>query len=79
MALAMAAAWLPGRHAIALIFGVPVWTTTHGGYTLALANNEVYYRDVLNGSPGAVWTGRRPVAMVGFRQSSHRGHARARG
>ena len=39
------------------IFGVPVWTTTHGGYTLALANNEVYYRDVLNGSPGAVWTG----------------------
>jgi hypothetical protein len=41
-----------------LIFGVPVWTTTHGGYTLALANNEVYYRDVLNGPPGRVWTGR---------------------
>ena len=32
-------------------------TTTHGGYTLALANNEVYYRDVLNGPPGRVWTG----------------------
>jgi 4-amino-4-deoxy-L-arabinose transferase-like glycosyltransferase len=41
----------------ALIFGEPVWTTTHGGYTFALANNEVYYRDVLNGPPGAVWTG----------------------
>ncbi len=41
----------------ALIFGEPVWTTTHGGYTLALANNEVYYRDVLNGPPGGVWTG----------------------
>jgi 4-amino-4-deoxy-L-arabinose transferase-like glycosyltransferase len=41
----------------ALIFGEPVWTTTHGGYTLALANNEVYYRDVLNGPPGSVWTG----------------------
>jgi 4-amino-4-deoxy-L-arabinose transferase-like glycosyltransferase len=40
-----------------LIFGEPVWTTTHGGYTLALANNEVYYRDVLNGPPGGVWTG----------------------
>jgi 4-amino-4-deoxy-L-arabinose transferase-like glycosyltransferase len=40
-----------------LIFGEPVWTTTHGGYTLALANNEVYYRDVLNGPPGAVWMG----------------------
>ena len=41
----------------ALIFGEPVWTTTHGGYTLALANNEVYYRDVLNGPPGSVWMG----------------------
>jgi hypothetical protein len=40
-----------------LVFGEPVWTTTHGGYTLALANNETYYRDVLNGPPGRVWTG----------------------
>jgi 4-amino-4-deoxy-L-arabinose transferase-like glycosyltransferase len=40
-----------------LIFGEPVWTTTHGGYTLALANNPVYYRDVLHGPPGRVWTG----------------------
>ena len=39
-------------------FGEPVWTTTHGGYTLALANNPVYYRDVLHGPPGRVWTGR---------------------
>ncbi len=37
--------------------GEPIWTTTHGGYTLALANNPVYYRDVLNGPPGRVWTG----------------------
>ncbi len=43
------------RNAIAL--GEPVWTTTHGGYTLALANNPEYYHDVLNGPPGAVWTG----------------------
>ncbi len=40
-----------------LVMGEPVWTTTHGGYTLALANNEVYYRDVLHGSPGGVWAG----------------------
>ena len=40
------------------VFGEPVWTTTHGGYTLALANNPVYYADVLNGPPGAVWSGR---------------------
>jgi 4-amino-4-deoxy-L-arabinose transferase-like glycosyltransferase len=38
-----------------LAFGEFVWTTTHGGYTLALANNEDYYRDVLDGPPGAVW------------------------
>ncbi len=41
----------------ARVFGEPVWTTTHGGYTLALANNPEYYRNVLNGPPGAVWTG----------------------
>ncbi len=40
-----------------LVFGEPVWTTTHGGYTLALANNPVYYKEVLNGPPGAVWSG----------------------
>lgn len=38
-----------------LVLGEFVWTTTHGGYTLALANNPDYYRDVLNGPPGAVW------------------------
>jgi 4-amino-4-deoxy-L-arabinose transferase-like glycosyltransferase len=38
-------------------FGEPIWTTTHGGYTLALANNPVYYREVLAGPPGRVWTG----------------------
>ena len=40
-----------------LQFGEPIWTTTHGGYTLALANNPVYYREVLDGPPGRVWTG----------------------
>jgi hypothetical protein len=41
----------------AAVFGEPVWTTTHGGYTLALANNPVYYDEVVHGPPGAVWTG----------------------
>jgi hypothetical protein len=41
----------------ARVLGDPVWTTTHGGYTLALANNPVYYADVLDGPPGAVWSG----------------------
>jgi hypothetical protein len=40
-----------------IVLGDSIWTTTHGGYTLALANNPVYYREVLDGPPGRVWTG----------------------
>ena len=36
--------------------GSPIWTTTHGGYTLALANNPAYYADVLDGEL-PVWRG----------------------
>lgn len=43
------------RNARAL--GTPIWTTTHGGYTLYLANNPEYYADVLNGPLDAVWQG----------------------
>lgn len=52
--LAVLAPWAV-RNAAAV--GEPVWTTTHGGYTLFLANNPVYYAEVVNGPPGAVWTG----------------------
>jgi 4-amino-4-deoxy-L-arabinose transferase-like glycosyltransferase len=57
LALSLGTALVPWMVRNALVFGVPVWTTTHGGYTLALANNQVYYRDVLDGPPGRVWTG----------------------
>jgi hypothetical protein len=43
------------RNQIAL--GRPVLTTTHGGYTLLLANNPVFWREVVAG-PNAVWEGR---------------------
>lgn len=39
------------------VLGEAVWTTTHGGYTLALANNPIYYDEVVDGPPGAVWQG----------------------
>ena len=45
-------AWRNARY-----LGEPVWSTTHGGYTLALANNPAYYADVLDGPPGAIWSG----------------------
>lgn len=53
-ALLIAAPWAARN---ARVFGEPVLTTTHGGYTLALANNPVYYREVVDGPPGAVWSG----------------------
>lgn len=40
-----------------MVVGGPIVTTTHGGYTLALANNPAYYADVLDGPPNAVWSG----------------------
>lgn len=58
IALVVAIALAPWAIRNYWVFEKPVWTTTHGGYTLALANNEVYYHEVLDGPPGAVWTGR---------------------
>ena len=48
----------------ARIWGEPIWTTTHGGYTLALANNPAYYADVLHGPPDAVWSGPHQDAWI---------------
>jgi hypothetical protein len=58
LAATIAAVLAPWAIRNAWVLGEPVWTTTHGGYTLALANNEPYYRDVLRGASGSVWTGR---------------------
>jgi hypothetical protein len=58
LAIATLAMLAPWAWRNARVFGEPIWTTTHGGYTLALANNPVYYADVLDGPPGAVWSGK---------------------
>ena len=39
-----------------MVFGRPIVTTTHGGYTLWLANNPVYYSEVIEGHE-PVWNG----------------------
>ena len=36
-------------------FGRPIVTTTHGGYTLLLANNPEFYQWLRSGSWGSVW------------------------
>jgi 4-amino-4-deoxy-L-arabinose transferase-like glycosyltransferase len=55
--LTIALVLLPWMIRNLMVLGAPIWTTTHGGYTLALANNPVYYEEILNGPPGRVWTG----------------------
>lgn len=39
----------------ALLFGRPIVTTTHGGYTLWLGNNEEFYGFLTQAQWGAVW------------------------
>ena len=38
-----------------LLFGKPIFTTTHGGYTLLLGNNPDFYAYLRSGSWGAAW------------------------
>ncbi|TWU47931.1 ArnT family glycosyltransferase [Rubripirellula reticaptiva] len=37
------------------VVGHPVWATTHGGYTLLLANNPMYYRHLQSNNSGQAW------------------------
>lgn len=39
------------------VLGLPIITTTHGGYTLLLGNNPAYYREVVQQPLGVVWDG----------------------
>lgn len=39
------------------VFGRPIVTTTHGGYTLLLGNNPVFYSEVVSEPWGTVWRG----------------------
>lgn len=39
------------------VFGTPIVMTTHGGYTLLLANNPVFYEEVVAQPWGTVWDG----------------------
>ena len=38
-----------------IVFGLPILTTTHGGYTLLLGNNPVFYREVISQPFGTTW------------------------
>lgn len=40
-----------------IVFQSPILSTTHGGYTLLLGNNPVFYEEVVQQPWGAVWSG----------------------
>jgi hypothetical protein len=42
------------------LLGVPIVTTTHGGYTLLLGNNPAFYREVAARPIAAEWTSAEP-------------------
>ena len=54
--LAAAACLVPWMARNAQVFGKPVALTTHGGYTIALGNNDAFYDDVVRQPWGTVWT-----------------------
>ncbi len=39
------------------VMGRPILTTTHGGYTILLGNNDAYYREVISQPWGTIWDG----------------------
>ncbi|MBN2216479.1 MAG: glycosyltransferase family 39 protein [Pirellulales bacterium] len=62
------AAWLIGGVLLVLApwvarnqiqFGRPIATTTHGGYTLLLANNPSFFEYLRDGKPGTIWDARQ--------------------
>jgi hypothetical protein len=57
VALAAAATVAPWMIRNAIVLGRPILTTTHGGYTLFLGNNDVFYREVVAQPWGTVWEG----------------------
>ncbi len=40
-----------------VVMGTPIVTTTHGGYTLLLANNPVYWKEVVLAPSRTTWSG----------------------
>ena len=57
MAVATAVVLAPWAIRNSAVIGSTIWTTSHGGYTAALANNDAYYDAVVRDGAGS-WTGR---------------------
>jgi hypothetical protein len=55
-----------------LVLGSPVVTTTHGGYTLLLGNNDAFYREVVAQRWGTVWDGSHGPGQAGWVEDLNR-------
>jgi hypothetical protein len=52
------------------VLGEPIVTTTHGGYTLLLGNNDAFYRWLINDKSGIPWNvGNEPGTALYLRQA----------
>jgi hypothetical protein len=61
VALAVLSPWVLRNR---LVLGRWITTTTHGGYTLLLGNNDSFYRFLRERRPGEVWELRHPDQML---------------
>jgi hypothetical protein len=50
--------------------GTPILTTTHGGYTLLLGNNEAYYREVIDQPWGTIWDGAHGPGLLAWNEAT---------
>lgn len=46
------------------VMGAPIWSTTHGGYTLLLGNNPSFYRHIRSAPFGTVWPADEIATLV---------------
>jgi 4-amino-4-deoxy-L-arabinose transferase-like glycosyltransferase len=60
--LGLSAALSPWAVRNAVSLGMPIVTTSHGGYTLLLANNPYFYRFLQTRKPGEIWDSSQFVA-----------------
>ena len=54
------------------VFGQPIWATTHGGYTLLLANNPLLYQHFTQHGPSRNFTRGGPCVWPPTRRGRHR-------
>jgi hypothetical protein len=53
-----------------IVFGRPIISTTHGGYTLLLGNNPSFYEHLRTAPRGTIWSAENPKPQVANQQDA---------